>query len=765
MMLTYFAFGQSLQFVLAEKYLNDRGEVYFRIEMDQEKPIKAQVNKLAKYISVDKFDQTEITAYANTKEFNQFLEFNLNYEVLTPPSMLHQPRMFNAREVHSRTDWDFYPTYFGYLDIMDQFVENYPDLCELVNITTLESGRQILSIHINDSLGVDQNEPEFFYTSSMHGDELTGYIMTLHLIEHLLENYGSDDQITNLVNNVDIWINPLANPDGTYAGGNNTVFGATRGNANGIDFNRNFPDPEDGEHPDGNEWQPETIAFMEFAEEHDFVMGANLHGGAEVLNYPWDTWYKRHADDDWWIYICRQFADTVHAYAPSGYLTDLDNGITNGYDWYSISGGRQDYMNYFHHNREITMEISSTKLPPASQMPDFWEYLHRSLLTWMEQVIYGVHGKVYNAVNGNPVAAKVVVMDHDIDESHVYASVPVGDYHRPIDEGTYDFIFSSFGYYTKTVENVSSTEMETLILNVELEPYVSLAANFESSDTILEAGNTIDFINTSQGANIVSWNWTFEGGEPSASNDENPLTIFYNENGRYDVSLTVTDVDGGSSTLVKEDYILVTDVFLMKDTTVYLCDGLFYDSGGEGLNYQDEEAYTITFVSLLESGSLEVVFQEFEIEEESDCTNDFLEVYDGMDDEAPLVGKYCGTNIPNSITAHNINGALTFKFISNEELNLPGWKAFITCDTSVGVPDNEDNGIVIFPNPASKYFKVEGQSVIHSFSIYDLSGKLIEQTYPDNNQLYHRMDDYEPGIYLLKIESEGKVYNKKLILR
>ncbi|MBK6966466.1 MAG: hypothetical protein IPH20_21865 [Bacteroidales bacterium] len=65
---------------------------------------------------------------------------------------------------------------------------------------------------------------------------------------------------------------------------------ARRYNINGVDLNRNYPDPEDGDHPDGYAWQPETVAFMNFAGQHDFVAAANFHGGVEVVNYPWDTW-------------------------------------------------------------------------------------------------------------------------------------------------------------------------------------------------------------------------------------------------------------------------------------------------------------------------------------------------------------------------------------------------------------------------------------------------------------------------------------------
>jgi len=152
---------------------------------------------------------------------------------------------------------------------------------------------------------------------------------------------------------------------------------------------------------------------MDFADAHHFNMAANFHGGAEVVNYPWDTWYTRHADTDWWELVSRQFADTAHVYSPNGYLTDLDNGVSNGYDWYSISGGRQDYMNYFHHCREVTLEVSNVKLPPASQLPAFWEYLHRSCLNYMEQVLYGFRGTITDASNGNPIFAEVFVNNHD----------------------------------------------------------------------------------------------------------------------------------------------------------------------------------------------------------------------------------------------------------------------------------------------------------------------------------------------------------------
>lgn len=449
-----------------------RKEIYIEFKLKSDLNTRSQLEELNKMISISRFDIDNllVEAYVSINNYEEFNNLGYNYEVLTPPSMLLSRADLDKDASKDANEWDYYPNYQQYLDMMQQFADDYPNLCELINIGQTLEGRDILFLHIGDSIDTETNEPEFMYTSSIHGDELTGYVLMLRLTDYLLSNYGTDTQVTNLVDNIDIWINPLANPDGTFAGGNNSVYGATRYNSNGVDMNRNYPDPEDGPHPDGNPYQQTTTLFMNFATDRDFVMSANFHGGSEVINYPWDTWSRLAADDDWWSFVSRQYADTAHQYAPNYYMTDLDNGVTNGYQWYSISGGRQDYMNYFQHCREVTAEISSTKLPSASQLPDFWNWNYRSLLNYMEQVLYGVRGIVTDASDGNPIEAKVVASFHDIDESFVYSVAPIGNYHRLLKTGSYNLIFSALGYYNKSVTMVSAVDNQTTILNVQLDP-------------------------------------------------------------------------------------------------------------------------------------------------------------------------------------------------------------------------------------------------------------------------------------------------------
>jgi hypothetical protein len=336
-------------------------ETYFKFDIAS----RDQIKVITRIVSIDKVDQKTVYAYANEDELSKFDKLNLPYQILPNPGDLANPRM-EGSPPRGGSNWDFYPTYDAYETLMAQFQTKYPQLSKLFELGRTVQGRKLFALKITGNVEEEiSGKPEFFYSSTMHGDETTGYVLMLRLADYLLSNYGKDSKVTDLVNNVEIWITPLANPDGTYRRGNATVQGAQRYNGNSVDLNRNYPDPEGGQHPDGNDWQPETAAFMTFADQHHFVMGANFHGGAEVVNYPWDTWSKRHADNDWYMQVANEYVGSVHSLAPK-YMVDLNNGVTNGFDWYEVKGGRQDYMNYEKNCREMTIELSGTKLANAS---------------------------------------------------------------------------------------------------------------------------------------------------------------------------------------------------------------------------------------------------------------------------------------------------------------------------------------------------------------------------------------------------------------
>jgi hypothetical protein len=457
--------GQNNQKNDALNYLSSRGEVYFKFIADRD-----LIKTISKDISIDKVVGDTVFAYANSKEFERFLDINRSFQVLLPPSLIYAPHKMANTASELKKAWDSYPSYTAYIDLMNSYATNFPSLCSIHQIGTSAEGREILFVKISDNVSTKEAEPEFMYSSSMHGDELTGCILNLRLIDYMLNNYNSDPYIKRLVDSVEIWINPMSNPDGTYAGGNSSVSGAMRYNSNYVDLNRNFADPAEGQHPDGELWQPENVAMMNFFNSHNFVLSANYHGGAEVMNYPWDNFYRRHPDDLWFQHISLNYADTAKKYGGAGYFSDISvDGITNGYDWYAISGGRQDYMTYFFHGREITIEVSEVKLPLAADLPNYWNNNYSAMLHYIESCLYGINGIVSDSATHSPLRTRIEILGHDKDSSQIYSDSENGNYHRMLAPDTYSLKFTSPGYKSKTIDGVNVASYSSQIhLNVDL---------------------------------------------------------------------------------------------------------------------------------------------------------------------------------------------------------------------------------------------------------------------------------------------------------
>jgi len=482
-------------------------EVYFRFEIVNRDEIKL----FSPIIAIDQVKENVVYAYATRSQFTGLQQKGLKVVELTHPGKKYEVVMADSKE--AMRDWDYYPTYTAYVDIMYQFQEDYPDLCTVESIGNSIEGREILVAKISDNVNEEEIEPEFFYSSTMHGDETTGWILMLRLIDYLLTNYESDPEINEMVNNIEIFINPLANPDGTYHDGNNSVFGAIRSNANGVDLNRNFPDFISGLHPDGESWQVENIVVMDYANNHNFVMGGNFHGGTEVLNYPWDTMHTRHADDQWFQLVCRAYADIVHENSPNNYMNEYNDGITNGYDWYEADGTKQDWLNYNPRDRDVTFEISDEKLIPENQLNNHWVYNHDALLNYIKECNYGFTGIITDS-DGNPLAAEIKITGHDNYHSEIFSDPELGDYHRPIAPGTYDIQASAFGYNPVVVENVSVDRYELITVNFSLE-VSDIVLNGVVTDT---DGNAIENASVSLGHPSVNDIYTDANGYFSFEN-------------------------------------------------------------------------------------------------------------------------------------------------------------------------------------------------------------------------------------------------------
>ncbi|MFH1121998.1 MAG: C25 family cysteine peptidase [Bacteroidota bacterium] len=125
------------------------------------------------------------------------------------------------------------------------------------------------------------------------------------------------------------------------------------------------------------------------------------------------------------------------------------------------------------------------------------------------------------------------------------------------DGGTYKTIGSSFefgGLQDGSNRSVKDSLMMQYIEFFGISGSAPLLANFLASDNVVCEFEEIIFTDFSAG-NIDSWEWSFPGGDPATSADQNPV-VSYREPGTYDVTLTVSD-GVNTSTTVKSGYITV----------------------------------------------------------------------------------------------------------------------------------------------------------------------------------------------------------------
>ncbi|HKJ55511.1 MAG TPA: M14 family zinc carboxypeptidase, partial [Nitriliruptoraceae bacterium] len=187
-----------------------------------------------------------------------------------------------------------------------------PDLVKLVDIGDTVQGRDVWALKVtkNANRRPDGTKPAVLYNSAQHAREWITPEMTRRLTRHYLDNYGSDAEITDLVDNNELWFVWVANPDGyqwTHEDPANRLWrknlsendgDGTITTADGADLNRNFAYKwgydNEGSSPDitsqtyrgpGPMSEPETQAMDGLLDDVDFSFMVNYHSAAELILY------------------------------------------------------------------------------------------------------------------------------------------------------------------------------------------------------------------------------------------------------------------------------------------------------------------------------------------------------------------------------------------------------------------------------------------------------------------------------------------------
>lgn len=361
-----------------------------------------------------------------------------------------------------------YHTFQQFVAEFESLAVHYSNVCILDTIGFSVQNRPILAMKISDNPQIHEFEPEVRLVGVHHGNEQISGEVLMAYAPYLLENYGLDPFVTDMVNNREIWIIPIFNPDGYVAN--------TRRNANSVDLNRDYGYIWDGEGSSPAPYsQPETKAMYEFSQLHNFVLSLTFHSGAYYVNYPWNYTPVRCEDNPFIYDVSVRYGDST------GYP------VTEGYDWYQTRGDLNDYSYGIDSDIDITIEVWGNGYNPPSSLIDSVARLNRKAINMiLVKAGQGIGGFVIDSTTGDTIKEARIYVEGI--RWPVYTDRILGDYIKVLEPGTYTVRVEANGYITKVIPNVQVVEDSLTHLDVYLQPGGGRYA-FKPVETVVEADN------------------------------------------------------------------------------------------------------------------------------------------------------------------------------------------------------------------------------------------------------------------------------------
>ncbi len=214
-------------------------------------------------------------------------------------------------------------------------------------------GRDLWAFKISDNPTVDEAEPEVLYTACIHAREVITPELLFYFIDDILQRYGSDPYVTDIVNNRELWFIPMINPDGYYfneiiAPGGGGMWRKNMRNSGdgnwGVDLNRNYgymwgyddygssPDTWDETYRGTGPFsEPETQAIRDFSISHEFVLAINYHAFSNLILWAWGYSTAPCPDDHIMGAIGQTASQWNHYAAFPTWMLYFTNGGAN--DW------------------------------------------------------------------------------------------------------------------------------------------------------------------------------------------------------------------------------------------------------------------------------------------------------------------------------------------------------------------------------------------------------------------------------------------------
>ncbi len=239
---------------------------------------------------------------------------------------------------------------------------DHPGIASVREIGETLENRKIYALKISDNASADEHEPALLFVGCHHAREWISVEVPFLFGKYLLENYGLSQEVRDLVDASEIWIVPIANPDGLEYSIRVYRYWRKNRRANadgtyGVDINRNygyawgFDDVGSSGQPGSDVYrgtapfsERETTAIRSLFLGHDFRAMVSFHSFAQDILFPWGFTTQPAPTDSELAAVAGTMAGliagvrgTAYAYGEGSSLLYLTNGDT--VDWtYSVAG-------------------------------------------------------------------------------------------------------------------------------------------------------------------------------------------------------------------------------------------------------------------------------------------------------------------------------------------------------------------------------------------------------------------------------------------
>lgn len=336
-------------------------------------------------------------------------------------------------------------------------------------------GRPIYVVKVSDNVTQDEDEPNILMVACHHAREITTPEVILDTLQRLVAGYGADQAITDIVNNNEIWLAPVWNPDGYHHvfavnnmwRKNRKPFGANFG----VDLNRNYdlnwgPQCGGSSNPSSDvyvgpapESEEETVTMVNFARARRFAKVQDFHSfGREVLQ----------------SYNCAPMPSLIESYIDAEAVA-LANTIG-----YGARNPSADGEHYEWEIKENTAYAFLTEIDTQFQ-PNYPAGLAEAQGIWPQTLAFlqrpiPLTGIVTDAQTGLPIEANIERTGLAWTQGETRTSrASTGRYHMFLPPGQHAILFSKPGY-ASAMHTVTVTAAGTTVRNAALQPAFALHA-------------------------------------------------------------------------------------------------------------------------------------------------------------------------------------------------------------------------------------------------------------------------------------------------